>query len=268
MKTMQKQLNQAKFSQKLLTFCLNYAKLISEYIGIVVYFAGLEVTNTPDRAVAQQNKKQKQPQTAKISGLITNQLNAGLEARSGASVLLATLADQLNSIIHFVTFCFLSKRFFVENILTRFGIRSSLYQLKNKNKNNNSNDSRLLSVTRHLARNRSQQNHADSLGRRGFDSQSEPRQPWLALLYQRTSRRNSSLSSGDRLLSQRTRRIFIPSKLKRNGSIRIEPRVILLSFFISHFATYVLAETKNYFSNPLDRLTSVLIFSPRLVITS
>jgi len=178
--------NQLKLNKKIqntLTFWPNCAKLILEYTGIVAYFDGQKSQLSHKRDIlGHQNKKQKQKQT----------LNSRLG--SGLAVLPAILALNLNHLV-FETFCFLSKRFFVEKTL----------KTTNKNKTKQKYVSWLLSTPGHLTRNRSQQNHPDSLGRRGINSQSPERQSGLALLYQRASGRNYSANQRNRLFpTQRT----------------------------------------------------------------
>ncbi|MDD2807211.1 MAG: hypothetical protein PHW95_01670 [Patescibacteria group bacterium] len=220
-------------SQKALTFSLNYAILILGYIGIVVYLDGLKSAAKLGK-LTRQNKKQNK---------ITYQLLAG-QALSGASVLkAANLADQFNSNLPLFTFCFLSKRFFIKRSKTK----------KQKIKIN-SNDSRLLSIKRHFAANRSQQNDVNSLGRSGLNSQGFARQSWLALLFQRTSRRNHSTRSGYQLLSRNGWR---SNKLRgTRAGFTSESRVKSLKFLLIATAKYDLVETKQKFSYWLGNISS------------
>lgn len=147
--------NLVKNVQKPLTFCLFYAKMNIRYSGIVGYFSHTK------------NKKQKQKQSNYSEVL----LRANLLPRNN-------------------TFCFLSKRFFVEKIV----------HLVNQNKNKKY-DCRTLPSLRHIESDRSQQNHLDSLGRTGINSQGSKRQSGLALLQQRTSRSDYQYGQTDQLLS-------------------------------------------------------------------
>ena len=277
----------AKSLGKVLTFLLSYAKMILEvywYSSIVVYFDGQKSLSKNDK-LGHQDKKQKQKQLKlanlsldraglRIFGLSTE---ASLTPDSTSEILakvdqknqyfnrpeqsVAALSgvgdiEQLNTLF-VITFCFLSKRFF-----SAFCHQFKGRKTKNKNKNkdrvlfcpNQNYDSWTLPATRHLARNRSQQNHTDPLGRKGINSQSPQRQPGVALLYQKSGQRNYQIGSRNQLLSRKTRRIFRTGtgKLKRNclatfSSLECKDcsaGLILLSFLFNQIRKYVLAETK------------------------
>jgi len=269
-------LNLAKITKQALTFCLTYATLSLGYTGIVVYFAGLKsqaVKGNFDQQDKNQNKKQKR-QIAKISDLTKNPLVSGLlkSARqsqikrldqaeileSGNNALAVTLAGkQSNLIIAFITFCFLSKRFFVKNLQKRFSNQESKLcqpqKINIKNKKEQNNDCWLLSFRRHLARNRSQQNHGDSLGRSGINSQSFARQPRLALLYPISGRRNYRIGSRNRLLSQagcfgnKLSNRFILC-FRRFWLEAIAPSLNFESFIITEKIQYVFIKNSNSFN--------------------
>lgn len=169
---------------------------------------------------AEADKKQKQSNLDQNSQIALNQLLAGFVARSGDSAsTAATKVDQLNiaSLGLFATFCFLCERlfYFLDAQLNKNKSRINYTRLafgspkrtKTKTKIEHKHDSRLLSATRHTSRNRSQQDHCYSLGRRGINPYCPKRQQGLALLYQKTSRRNSSTGQGDQLLPPFNRQI-------------------------------------------------------------
>lgn len=223
----------ANYRQKALTFLLNYDTLNLEYIGIVVYFGGLKSVAKLSK-LTRQNKKQNKT----IYQLLAGQHLSGISAFKTASI-----ADQLNSDQPLSTFCFLSKRFFIK--------RSSAKKLKIKS---HIHDSGLLSITRHFAENRSQQNDFNSLGRGGIDTQSFTRQSRLALLYQRTSRRNYSSRSGHQLLP---RNVCRSTRLQgTHASESFEPSVKSLKFLLFTTAKYVLVETKQNFHDWLETNSS------------
>jgi hypothetical protein len=216
----------------------------------VVYFAGQKSQAKIGNLSQQdknQNKKQKR-QTAQNSDLAQKPFLTGQNlSGNNASLCVIETVKQINYFIAFITFCFLSKRFFVKRLSIK---KSPLDQpIKNKNQRTKSNDRWSLSARRHLASNRPQQNHADSLGRSGINSQSPERQSGLALLYQRAGRGNYSLSPKNQLLPQRRKgfeqlKVSVWSWLQ---SLRIESAasgLITLSFLISQTTQYVLAKTK------------------------
>ncbi len=177
-------------------------------------------------------------------------------------------AEKSNILLYFVlTFCFFVETFFCCLFVWKNKVENHNYKQKQKlgpktvRARKQNYDRWPLSARGHFARNRSQQNHADSLGRRGINSQSPSRQSGLALLYTATSGRNHSLSQANRLLpqGQRCRKI---AELKRDCwefNYFNPAGVSLLSFLISQ--KYVLAETKNQFLYPLGKiLTNFLIF--------
>jgi hypothetical protein len=180
MKKITKSLKLNKKQPNQLTFWASCAKLMLGYTGIVVYFGG-QKSLAQQGTLDHQYKKQKQKISSnkpKLAYRGQNQLNSGF-CQSGETVsAVTTLASKLNSLIDFLTFCFLPKRFFVE--------KTTLYA-KIKNKIAQYHDSWLLSVTRHFARGGSQQNYADSLGRSGINPEGPERQSGVALLYQGTS---------------------------------------------------------------------------------
>ena len=250
MKIIKKYLRLANISQTILTFWLTYATMILRYTGIVVYFVG-QKSYTHNGEEARQNKKQKQPY----------QLPAGVN-HPGSSV--STAAIKAEEIICpsfglIQTFCFLCERFFASNVSTT---KSRHYTsqiaaiftaaIKIKTKRNACHDSRLLSATRHLARNRSQQNHADSLGRRGIDSQSSPRQSGLALLFQRSSGRNYPLGSRYQLLPRRTRTIF--NRFKKSCSTEQWFSIWRVTFLNLFNCSYDLANANNLLKYSLSSL--------------
>ena len=176
--------------KNVLTFVVKYAKISLEYIGIAVYFDQLKTSQK--RAfkkfeAADQNKKQKQL-LGQNSPTIT-QFNIYLAKAIWREIVM--------------TFCFLIKRLF--NLLLRRPLtinsqRSKISFILNLIQEKNKNYvSWLLPLARHLARNRSQQNHGYSLGRRGVDPQGPSRQPRLALLYQRPGRGNPTPGKDHRL---------------------------------------------------------------------
>lgn len=238
-KIKQNSLNLAKTSQKPLTFWLRCAKLILEYIGIVVYY----LTNTVGKLTAiftslniggvvyfdgqnilyrlgrqEDHPDKKQKQTGKLTiaslGMVGRQLYLGFPN----------------------TFCFLSKRFFVEkNARLPFRLRSGFGDGQNKNKKVHLYDCRLLSPPRHIARGRSQQNYRDSLGAAGTNSPSPEGFSRLALLYQRTSRADRAIGSPDQLFSQ------------CRQFVRLERVISLLSFLIFRISLqYVWYQNQNF----------------------
>jgi len=272
-----------KISQKLLTFSVIYANMIVEvywYSGIVVYFDGQKSMSRTD-TLGHPNKKQKQKnrlgnssvcQKAKIAfkwtnssrsnqkWLIsvspTNQLISGLD-QSAIGLSSQKKAVQSKFVFVILTFCFLSERFFV-------AFCKKIKSRKNKNKTKNQNYDRwILPATRHLAGNRSQQNHLDSLGRGRINSSSSPRLSGLALLHQRSSRRNHSTGRRNRLFSQgawfvqkisrRTK-----SKLKRNciTNFKFYAGLVLLSFLNCKTPKYVLANTKSKYFYSLEKISN------------
>jgi len=276
-----------KISQKLLTFSIFYANMILEvywYSGIVVYFDGQKSRSKNDK-LGHPDKKQKQKnrlgnsstcrqakitcqrvitsrpsQKWLISVSPTNQLNSGPD-QSAVGLSSQKEAVKHNFVFVILTFCFLSKRFFVDFCRGIKGLN------KNKNKSNDRElpcqqnyDCWILPATRHLAGNRPQQNHADSLGRGRLNSSSPSRFTGLALLYPRPSRRNYSTGFGNRLLSQGA--WFVQKISRRTGNelkrscitnFKFNAGLSLLSFLIYKTPKYVLARTKNKYFTALDK---------------
>jgi len=213
-----KKVKTSRLNQKLLTFWLEYAKIILEYIGIVVYFDSPRLSSLKDK-IDCQNKKQKSFEPKYLRSRYFDQikpkdirLNRPEFCYFAAVELLKMNISRLLE-----TFCFLPKRFYSKKI-----------RLNTKNKNKKY-DSWILSATRHFKRNRSQQNHFDPLGRERVNSRSQQGQPRLALLHQRPSRSNYSFSQRNGLFSQ----LRFKSKLKRKTDSDIRARLILLGFIFN-----------------------------------
>jgi len=270
-------INLAKKIQKLLTLCLNCAKLVLGYTGIVVYFFG-QKSQPLSGELDQKNKKQnKKAKIAEISNFASNlpitgpaspAVTQGGLSQSGNNVSNHVILAEKSNSFSYYAFCFLSKRFFIAK---RFGIKkSALYCPTNKKQKEQKHDSWLLSVTRHFKANRPEQNYADPLGRSGINSPSFARQSGLALLQPRPSQTDYSVSQRNQLFPEWS--WFLPGKtrLKKNGSwqfnvdCQFESSLNLLSFLLFSICPYVLAETKiKYFYRLADYSNQILVYSVR-----
>lgn len=295
MKKLKIKLNLAKSKPNVLTFRVIYATLISGYTGIVVYFAGHK-SITPQGKEARSNKKQKQSVLANLASKLRleNGLDAPYQLLAGSNDLVgtrsselttATKAEQLelvtntkiisNSIL--MAFLLFVKTFFACPIGTKniFAKRSRLYR-KNKNKKCKDEilicpikkyDSRILQATRHLARNRSQQNYCYSVGGKRFDSQGEKRQSGMAMLYQRPSGSNYPTGSGDKLFQHWSRKLS-GRELRNTSQHWFSTRASLafLSFFNFNFnQQHVLSETTINYYHSLEKISNeVYGFTTRL----
>lgn len=204
-----------------LTAVLKYDKIVLWHTGIVVCLP--EQTNSVIARYinnywgVQQNKKQNKKQFGQNSPTVPIQLN---------TIFAGAILRYRQKVIE--TFCFLNRRLFV--LLPSVLAKRS--KIKTKNKNQKTNVSRSLSTPRHFAANRSQQNHADPLGRRGANPQSQARQSRVALLFPRPSRRNFETGQRNRLLPQPAWKIY---QLERTSSVECQQhstRLSLWSFFI------------------------------------
>ncbi len=168
-------------------------RIIVRHTGIAVYFSGQKMAvikhYTVFCSLVRQKQKAKQKQGDQNSLTAPSQLNKNF---------VSAIFSNWQEIIE--TFCFLNRRLFV--LLSSVVAQRSKDKIKNKKQ---THVSRVLSFTRHLAGNRSQQNHADPLGRGWINPQSQARQPRVALLHQRSSGRNSSFGQRHRLFPRGSR---------------------------------------------------------------
>jgi len=221
-------------NKKALTKLLNYDKLVSEYIGIVVYFDGKK-NSIKTFIESRQNKKQNEqlPLTAEGDPFGCRAVS---KRRAGPASTASTQGGQFIKKV-FDTFCFLAERFLFK--------RSD----KNKNINQYLYDRGALSAPRHPARDRSKQNDRDPLGGRGINPESNARQPRLALLYQTSSGRNNPLGSGNQLLPES--RLVKSTRNEHRGRADARYHAInSLGVLLFHTAQYVVDHTIHYFFQP------------------